>query len=255
MADLLGCAREMLLLEKFSSSQNALLFRIDARTKVLCAVGGIFIAAFLGSWISAVLVILLCATLARASKIPVKIYLARMIFPFIFGGFVGVTQLFLYREAGVSFGALLFARVLAAASLLNLLSLTTPVTALLGALAWLRIPPIILNLTALMLRFIFLFARESSTVHAAMCSRLAFSPKLPIKERLRNFSALAGAVLLKSLKRAENSYIAMLSRGYSPDSRFYFHHQRELPGRDLAFIALAVILFLGLFIGDKLLRS
>lgn len=255
MADLLGCASEMLLLEKFSGSQNALLFRIDARAKVLGAFGGVFLAAFLGSWISAALVILLCFTLAPASKIPVKIYLSRMVFPLIFGGFVSMTQLLLYGEAGVSFGALLFARVLATASLLNLLSLTTPLTALLEALAWLRVPPIILDLTALMLRFVFLFARESSTIYAAMDSRLAFSHELPIKEKLRNFSALAGALLLKSLKRAENSYIAMLSRGYSPDSRFYFHHQRELPVRDLAFIALAVILFLGLFIGDKLLRS
>ncbi|MFQ5976011.1 MAG: cobalt ECF transporter T component CbiQ [Candidatus Hydrothermarchaeales archaeon] len=256
-------------IDALSNTEEKALFKLDARVKVVIAVIGIFTSVLLKSWSITFLITAACLFLALSSKIPMKMYLERMAFPLVFGAFIAVVQPFTYGtktqyvlnigilslpvyNEGISFGMLVFHRVLAAASLLNLLTLVTPIVSILDSLSWLKVPKLMIDLTALIMRYIFVLAEESRKISASMVSRLGFSKHLSYKERIKNYGILGGVLILKSSKRAENSYLAMRSRGYSVDSKFYSSINGKLPKRDLAIGTASAIFFLFLFISDKL---
>ncbi|MEE8168693.1 MAG: cobalt ECF transporter T component CbiQ [Candidatus Hydrothermarchaeales archaeon] len=248
MVDALECVRELIQVDK--SSYDARLCGIDARIKLVVAGLGIFTVVFLERWIFALSIAAVCFLFALFSGIPAWRYLSRMLFPGLFAGFAVGGVIFAQGLEGVSFGVLIFTRVLAATSLLNLLTLVTPMTSLLDALSWLRLPRTLIDLTALMLRYIFLFADESVKLHNAMSARNAFSKTLSIRKRIENFSTLSGMLMIRSIEKARCSYTAMLARGYHPGSRIYVPAKR-IPFKDIALGSVSVMLFAVLLVIDK----
>lgn len=204
-------AMECAELLKCSGEGDGFLFRIDARLKLAIAAICIFVVAFSSNLVLAVSVLFSSFSLAVVSRVPARKYLSRMSFPLLFAGFAALS----------SSSAILFARTLAAASILNLMTLVTPSVAMLEALSWLRVPQIYTNLAVLILRHSFIFIEESTKIHKAMEARGGFSSSLAYRKKLDNFATLAGMLLIKSLKKFDAVYAAMLSRGYSQSSKFY----------------------------------
>lgn len=270
MINIQQCIEELIQIDRLSYiDEKPPLFKLDARVKVVVAIIGIFTATLLTSWSPALLIILLCLLLAWASKISPRMYLERMIFPFIFGAFIAMIQPFTYGtttihilnlslislpiyKEGITFGILIFSRVLAAASLLNLLTIVTPIISILDALSWLKVPRVMIDLTALIIRHIFVLAEESQKITTAMNSRMGFSKHLNYKERTKNYGILGGSLIIRSQKRAEKTYQAMLSRGYTLDSKFYTTKKQNLPNKDLAIGTITTMFFIILLISDKL---
>ena len=123
---------------------------------------------------------------------------------------LGFTELSV-RSGGVLKGGELAIRILSGMMLLLCFAMTSPLPKLMQAVRWFRVSPILIELTLIMYRYIFLLLEEASRIRTAQRSRLGYvRPKLAINSA----ATLGGMVLLRSFDRAEQSFAAMRCRGY-----------------------------------------
>jgi cobalt/nickel transport system permease protein len=102
-------------------------------------------------------------------------------------------------------------KVLLSLLALNLLTLTTPVSALLNALVALRVPPLMVAILASMYRYIGVLVREFKALRRAAASRnLAGSAHW---QRLI-LGNMMGTLFVRTYERGERVTQAMLARGY-----------------------------------------
>lgn len=95
--------------------------------------------------------------------------------------------------------------------ILNLLTLTTSVTALIHALLELRTPPILVAILASMYRYISVLIGEFNAMRRAAESRNLMNNKRSIRLVVGN---MIGALFIRTYDRGNLVYQAMLSRGY-----------------------------------------
>ena len=88
---------------------------------------------------------------------------------------------------------------------------TTPFARLLGALRWMRVPGIFVDLLALTYRYLFVLVDEAMTMRRAAAAR-GYAPRWLGQAAL--IGSLAGSLFVRSYERAERVYGAMLLRGY-----------------------------------------
>ena len=129
----------------------------------------------------------------------------------IYIGSIGPLDLSIYRD-GVQLGFLVFGRMLGAFSCLVFLAFTTPMTELFSIFYRVRIPPIMVELSMLMYRFIFLFMDEAEKMHQAQKTRMGYSDW---KSSLRCMGMLGGNLFIRTWFQGEKLHMAMESRGYN----------------------------------------
>jgi cobalt/nickel transport system permease protein len=131
--------------------------------------------------------------------------------PWIYLGSLGPLELTIFRD-GIQMGFLVFSRMLGAFSCLLFLAFTTPMTEIFSLLHRLRIPPIMVELSMLMYRFIFLFLDETEKMHQSQKTRLGYSNW---KNSLRCWGMLGGNLFIRTWFQGEKLQMAMESRGYN----------------------------------------
>lgn len=124
----------------------------------------------------------------------------------VFSGYIGITQ------AGLKQGGYLFFKVIACVSCLYGLSLSTPITDLLNGLRRMKCPDFLIELMALIYRFIFVMIEGAIIMRQAQESRLGYQH---FKVGVRSFGVLLTSSLLQALKMNEQLYIALEARGYT----------------------------------------
>lgn len=121
-----------------------------------------------------------------------------------------------YRE-GLVLGVQFLARVTGSLSVLILLSLTTPVTELLKALTWFKMPRVLVEVLMFTYRYLFVFWEEGARIRDAQTMRLGY-PRWTSwsgwRRAVRNTWTLFAMVLIRAYDRAEHTYQAMQVRGY-----------------------------------------
>jgi cobalt/nickel transport system permease protein len=160
-----------------------------------------------------------CFTAAMANGVPVREYVRRFAEPgFMAVVLVGVKSLS-FDDGGVSVsrdglvaGSLIAARISGAVSLLLLLGFTTPFTALLSALAWLRIPKTFIEILMLAHRYIFVLMDDAQVVYQSQKNRLGYAG---IGRGLKSFGTLTGSVMIRAIDQSAATATAMMQRGYT----------------------------------------
>jgi cobalt/nickel transport system permease protein len=161
------------------------------------------------------------------AKIPPKFYFKFLSVPFIFGFitfvfmalFFGVGahvfELGIFNLAvtadGFNLGLLVFARMLGGFSCLAFLALTTPMTELFSVLELFKIPKIVLEISMLMYRYIFVFLDEAINMYHSQETRLGYSS---LKNSFKSMGILGSNLFIKTWLKGEQSYVAMESRCY-----------------------------------------
>jgi len=237
------------------------LHRLDARVKFICAIVAVFGAVALTRSEYAVIPIIASIILVIYSQASLKGYLKRLLYPILIAFFVAVVQLFagthivatipylgwnIYQE-GITFAILIFARVLAAASILNLLITVTTMETLLDSLAWFRIPSVILDTTMLMYRYISVVSDERTRIYKAQQSRCGYTKSAGMFRKLGNYGTVGGMLLVKSFDRALKVGDAMVSRGYTGTSSLFSYSTKKMAKKDMAIgagVVLAVVALL-----------
>lgn len=130
----------------------------------------------------------------------------------------------LYSE-GLEYGYLIFARVLAAASLIILLTASVTENEILETMRWYRVPGTILDISSLMSRYIKAFSTEGRKMKMAHESRCGFSGRSGFREKMHDVASISGALIVRAFIRAEQVYRAMLSRGWKQNTGSMAQHK------------------------------
>ncbi|MEL7668877.1 cobalt ECF transporter T component CbiQ [Methanobacterium sp.] len=162
------------------------------------------------------------------AKIPYKFYLKFFAVPFIFafitfifmaiffGVGAHVLDLGIFNLAvtadGFNLGLLVFARMLGGFSCLAFLALTTPMTELFSILERLKIPSVVVEITMLMYRYIFVFLDEAINMYHSQETRLGYSS---MKRAYNSMGMLASNLFIKTWIKGEQIYVSMESRCYN----------------------------------------
>ncbi|MFQ6051309.1 MAG: cobalt ECF transporter T component CbiQ [Candidatus Hydrothermarchaeota archaeon] len=235
---------------------DSILHRLEERVKTICAFTIILGITLLKNFYTVFSILVISFLLMIYVKAPVSVILKRFRYPFFIASFIMLIQFFTYGsselvtlgflriyEEGLSFGILLFLRIMAAVSVLNLLILVTPVNKILGSLKWFRVPKILLDISMLMLRYIFVLSEESTRIYYAQQSRGGYTGNY--RKKIENFGVLGGMVILRSLDRVTNVYKAMISRGYNENIGYY--SESNLSKRDLL-LGISIVLLMIFFV-------
>ena len=208
------------------SRQNTPWHAIAPRTRLLCALLFVFAVVLTpnGHWQTWAVYGLGLLSLILLSRITITELLKRLAVEFAFVGVVLVGTLF--REGGqviwswgifkvTTVGLTILASVsikaLLSLTMLNLLTLTTSVPALLHGMKELRIPPLLVATLASMYRYIGVLIAEFEAMRRAALSRNLMNSNRSIRLVVGN---TIGALFIRTYERGNRIHQAMLSRGY-----------------------------------------
>jgi len=123
--------------------------------------------------------------------------------------FMGL-EIAVHRD-GLLEGVRIAARIGGAVAVVAAVGFATPFTELLAALAWLRVPRGLIEVTIFAWRYLFVLADDAQVIHAAQRNRLGY---VGFRRGLRSFGTLAGALVIKAFDSSQAMTTAMVQRGY-----------------------------------------
>lgn len=180
-------------------------------------------------------------------EIPVRYIMKRLIIVSPFVIFIGIFNPFLDRNVAfyffglpINYGVLSLVSILLkfslTVSMLIILIATTSFAGVCYALRSFKIPEIFVNQLLFLYRYIFVLVEEAMRMARAKDMR-SFGNK---GTELRYYVRLAGTLLIRSIKRAERIYYAMLSRGYN--GIMPYRKKGKLTYFDLMFLFVSIAL-------------
>ncbi|MCC7565424.1 MAG: cobalt ECF transporter T component CbiQ [Methanomicrobiaceae archaeon] len=116
---------------------------------------------------------------------------------------------------GANLAVLLLARISGGMCALFFISLTTPATEIFSLMRRCGLPAAFIDLSMLIYRYIFVFISEAEMIYRSQVMRLGYGS---LREAIRSFGMLAGALFLRTWESGERLMVAMDARCY--DGRF-----------------------------------
>ena len=231
---------------------------VDPRIKILFLFILIISITLMKHWYFPIGITVICTLFALKSKI-FQNFSSKMIFPVILAFFIVVIQgltygtnkinygiIPLYAE-GLDSGSLIFARVIAAASLAILFLSNTSENEIIETMRWYRVPGTMLDISSLMSRYIKAFSTEAKKMKWAQESRCGFSKRSGFSDKMHDVASITGALITRALVRAELVYRAMLSRGWKHDRSFVSHQPLDHKDILMGFVfASGIMILLGI---------
>lgn len=149
------------------------------------------------------------------------------------------------RESAYT-AVLVISRALGAVSCLYFLSLSTPMTEIIGVLNCLHCPDVIISLSYLIYRYVFILLNMHHTMKSAAKSRLGYES---FKSSVKTTGSLYSNLLARSYRQANKNFDALESRGFGTQVRF-LENKKQLKGSHaLGAAALIVCTLTVFFIG------
>ncbi|MCW4009193.1 MAG: cobalt ECF transporter T component CbiQ [Candidatus Bathyarchaeota archaeon] len=119
-------------------------------------------------------------------------------------------------RSGVAMSIATFFRVEGAVSCLFFLVLTTSVTDLFITLRRAHVPKVLVEMSLLIYRYIFVLLEVTGKMNTAQKLRLGHSG---VMRRIRSLGLLAGNLFIRTLEQGERTFTAMNARGYDGEIR------------------------------------
>lgn len=232
-----------------------ILFRIDARIKMLVATAGILLVLSYRGTSFPLLMTAACLSLCLMLHVPLKAFLLRfgeplfiivllLIIKCLFSGkevFYSVKLPWFSIEAhrdGLIDGLHIGSRILGAVSVVAFLSFSTPFTQLMAALAWFRIPRSFIEILIFAYRSVFFLLEDALVIYSAQQNRLGYSN---IRRGLSSFGVLTGSLMIKAFDNSQNTAIAMIQRGYDGTMPLLKQKPFRLTEVSLSILVIAVM--------------
>ncbi|WP_407307103.1 cobalt ECF transporter T component CbiQ [Desulfosporosinus sp. SB140] len=223
---------ELAVLDKITAADSPL-HRWDGRVKTVLFLSAIIVSTLLNHWYLVAGLWLVTLASFRTMSLPWRHLFIRLYIPFGVAWLVFLSLIFTngshallvislgpfrltaYQE-GLTLGFLIVLRIMAAVTLGSILSFSTPMIEILETLRLCKVPNLMIDLAAMMYRYVFILTETSHNMRRAQLSRMGDSSSW--LHQARDIGKVAGYVLTNSLDRSIRIYKAMLSRGYNEDS-------------------------------------
>ncbi len=232
-------------------------------TKSFFALSALFISVSAQSFVVPIIVFILCTSFVLGlAKVKSHLYIDLFLYPtfmltlsciflaLFFGSGQSLIQIPLpwttwaIYKSGISMSVNTFFRVEGALSCLFFLVLTTSITDLCVLLRRAHVPQVLVEMSMLIYRYIFVFLEVLEKMEIAQKLRLRPSGWM---SRIRSTALLAGNLFIITLEQGERTFIAMSARGYDGNIRILedLPSPRKIVLMGIAFFdALLVILIL-----------
>jgi cobalt/nickel transport system permease protein len=201
---------------------------VDPRIRLLAA--GVLLALVVSSsgalfpWAVAAF----CLPAALLQGMRLRTLVLRLLHPLFIAAVVLVLKSFLGPGGGVEFfrlgsfganlhmggfrdGVLIASRIMGAVSVAVLLGQVATFTETMAALAWLRVPRALVEVTLFAWRSLFMLYDDAATVYTAQKNRLGYCG---LRRGLRSFGTMAGMLVIRAFDNSDAMTIAMTQRGY-----------------------------------------
>ena len=180
------------------------------------------------------LIIFICVSLIIVYKaeIPINFYLKFLTVPLTFASITFIYMAIFFGTGqhifnfgflnlsvsadGFNLGFLVFSRIMGGFACMAFLGLTTPMTELFKVMENMKFPKILLEISMLMYRYIFVSMDEAVTMYHSQETRLGYSS---IKKSYKSMGILIANIFIKTWITGEKSFVAMESRGYDGSIR------------------------------------
>lgn len=242
-------------------SDDSLLTRVDGRVKTLFFLLAIIVASILEHWYIAAAIWLFSLAMLLGMRMPLRKIFVRLSSPFAIAWLVLITVIFTngghpvwtlslgglrlsaYGE-GLMRGLLIMFRNLAAVTLAQLLSLSTPMSEILESLRAYKVPDLLVDLAAMMYRYVAIIEQTSRNIRRAQRSRMGDDASW--KRRVGDIGKMAGSILIGSIDRSTRIYQAMLSRGYDEDGKNVDFFTTRVSPKDRRLALVGILSIVGL---------
>jgi len=144
---------------------------------------------------------------------------------------------------GLAQGCLLAVKTCSSVTLMLCLIYTTTMDKILMAAAWLRVPSILIDISLLMYRYIFLFAKEAASILHAQKLRFGYTN---FKNSMRSLAILLGMVFIRAFDQASILQNAMNLRMYR--GSFKPSKLKPIPMREVVMSGIVTCLMVIVFI-------
>ena len=235
-----------------SAYTNALV-KCSPITKAFFALSALIICVSVSTVIVPVVVFVVCTILVLGiARVRAKLYFNLFVYPtymlalsciflaLFFGSGASLIDIQLpwftwsIFKSGISMSITTFLRVEGALSCIFFLVLTTSITDLCVLLRRVHMPQIMVELSMMIYRYIFLFLEISEQMSLAQKLRLRRSGWL---NRIRALSMLIGSLFIRTLDQGERTLAAMNARGYDGDIRIL---EDFAPPKKLALLGIVI---------------
>jgi len=195
------------------------------------------------------------------AKISLKFYLKFLIIPFFFGFLTFIFMSFFFgvgvnifepgifnlavTDDGLNLGLLVFSRIIGGFSCLAFLTLTTPVNKMFSIFEDLKVPKIVIEITMLMYRYIFLFLEEAWNMYSSQKTRMGYSN---MKNTYKSLGMLSSNLFIKTWIKGEQAYIAMESRCYDGSINSFKTHENISIKNIILLLSFESFLLLGTYL-------
>jgi cobalt/nickel transport system permease protein len=246
---------ESIFFEKYTRT-SGFLQNIESRVKIIALVV-FLIGSVLSKHILTLIIFNFTALLlAYLSNIPLTLYLKRVhIFIPIFAGIIAIPAMFNIVTPGkdifvilntphisVTYEGILYAitftlRVATCVSFAVLIPITTQWNKVTSAIHKLGVPEVVITITNLAYRYIFLLLNFVLDMMYSRKSRVI--NKLGMVESWKEAGKAIGALFIKTYEMGEDTYYAMLSRGYCGEINHIY--REEIKIKDIMFLLFSII--------------
>ena len=148
-------------------------------------------------------------------------------------------------DFGLNCAILLFIRMIVCLTTIIIYSSTTPLQEMASSFRKLKMPRDLAMILSIMVRFLFLFIDELTSIRKSQKSRNfnIHSKNTPYKWRVKQVGYTIGMMFLKSYEQGERVHRSMVSRGFS-DASEMFDEKKSPEKSDYAFIISIILIII-----------
>ena len=209
-------------------NEHAAVAAVDPRTRLLAA--GLLLALVISSRGSAFpwQVAGICLPVALIAGMQPRLLLLRMLHPLFIAAVILILKTFLGggetvvlikmgmfsvagRPEGLHEGLLISSRIMGAVSVAVLLGQVMTFTETMAAMAWLRVPRGLVDVSMFAWRALFMLYDDAAVVYTAQKNRLGYCG---MRRGLKSFGAMAGMLTIRAFDSSQAMTVAMTQRGY-----------------------------------------
>jgi cobalamin biosynthesis protein CbiM/cobalt ECF transporter T component CbiQ len=212
------------------------LAKASPTTKIFFALSMLFLSVLSPSPVIPITVFIITLMLIIAvAQIPGRFYLDLLTYPLAFAALSCVILALFFGNGGtalvevpfpwftwviynngITVAVTTFFRVLGAVSAMFFLVLTTSMTDLFISLRKIHLPKVLIEISLLIYRYIFVFIESASKMSTAQKLRLGQRGWL---SRIRSIALLAASLFIRTMEQGERTFVAMNARGYDGNIR------------------------------------